>query len=119
MTAEIGILNKTAIVLAGDSAVTIGDGKKIYNTANKIFQLTEYGTVGIMIYNQSNWMGIPLETIIKTYSKQNGTKTYKTLEEYANSFFNFLESDIFKHVSESLQDEIINDKTHEHLQALN
>ena len=119
MTAEIGILNKTAIVLAGDSAVTIGDGKKIYNTANKIFQLTECGTVGIMIYNQSNWMGIPLETIIKTYSKENGTKTYKTLEEYANSFFKFLESNIFKYISESFQDEIINDKTNEHINALN
>lgn len=118
MTSEISILNKTAIVLAGDSAVTIGDGKKIYNTANKIFQLTEEGTIGIMIYNQSNWMGIPLETIIKSYYKDNGKKTYKTLEEYSNSFFAYMKSNIYKYVSDFDQKELIIAKTHEHIEAL-
>ena len=39
MTSEIAILNKSAVALAADSAVTItlGDSTtKIYNTANKI-----------------------------------------------------------------------------------
>jgi ATP-dependent protease HslVU (ClpYQ) peptidase subunit len=38
MTAVIGILNKEAVAVAADSAVTIGwqNGRKIYNTANKI-----------------------------------------------------------------------------------
>lgn len=34
MTAEIAILNKRGIVLASDSASTIG-GNKVYNTAKK------------------------------------------------------------------------------------
>ncbi|OMD50792.1 hypothetical protein BSK56_06415 [Paenibacillus borealis] len=41
MTAEIGVLNKQAIALAADSAVTIrgAHGQKIYNHANKLFML--------------------------------------------------------------------------------
>lgn len=41
MTTEIGILNKSAVVLAADSAVTIYSGvqnaQKVFNTANKLF----------------------------------------------------------------------------------
>jgi hypothetical protein len=40
MTAEIGMLNKYAVALAADSAVTVSgnNGKsKVYNSANKLF----------------------------------------------------------------------------------
>ena len=39
MTAEIAILNRQAIALATDSAVTVNypDGQKIYNCVNKLF----------------------------------------------------------------------------------
>jgi hypothetical protein len=53
MTAEIAVINKSAIALAADSAVTISDGNgntKIYNGAEKLFALTKYHPVGIMIY---------------------------------------------------------------------
>lgn len=37
MTAEVAILNREAVAIAADSAVTIGGlGSKIYNTANKL-----------------------------------------------------------------------------------
>ena len=52
MTAEIAIMNKTAIALAADSAVTIGRGKKIFNTVNKLFTLSKYHPVAIMIYGR-------------------------------------------------------------------
>jgi hypothetical protein len=39
MTAEVAILNSSAIAIAADSAVTIGRGKKIYNSALKVFSL--------------------------------------------------------------------------------
>lgn len=49
MTAQIGILNKNAVVLATDSAVTIADGKKekAFNTAEKLFELVRNKPVGI------------------------------------------------------------------------
>jgi hypothetical protein len=50
MTAEIAIINKNAVALAADSAVTLRDPQspKIYNTANKVFMLSKFHPVGIM-----------------------------------------------------------------------
>ena len=42
MTAIVGILNKHGIAVAADSAETIGNGIKIYNKANKVFNLSKY-----------------------------------------------------------------------------
>lgn len=55
MTAEIAIMNKSAIALAADSAATIGIStengtrRKIYNTSNKLFTLSKYAPVGLRI----------------------------------------------------------------------
>ena len=35
MTAEVAVMNKLAVALAADSAVSIGS-KKVYNSANKL-----------------------------------------------------------------------------------
>jgi ATP-dependent protease HslVU (ClpYQ) peptidase subunit len=53
MTAIVGILNKQAVAVAADSAVTVGRGVKIYNTANKIFNLSKGCPVGIAIYGNA------------------------------------------------------------------
>ena len=77
MTAEIAIMNKLAIALAADSAVTIGgEQKKIYNTVNKLFTLTKFQPVGILIYGSASFMGVPWETIIDLYRKKIGRKYY-------------------------------------------
>ncbi|MFL9873841.1 hypothetical protein [Paraburkholderia megapolitana] len=66
MTAEIAVMNKYGIALAADSAVSIGT-RKIYNSANKLFALTKFHPVGVMVYGNAHFMGIPWETIIKDY----------------------------------------------------
>ncbi|MGE5329894.1 MAG: hypothetical protein ACM3KR_10355 [Deltaproteobacteria bacterium] len=93
MTAEIGILNKSAVALAADSAVTIrtAEGYKIYNTANKLFSLSKYHPVGIMIYGNSELMGIPWETIIKSYRCEANEKSFEHISNYAEDFINNLE----------------------------
>jgi len=58
MTAEIAIMNKEAIAIAADSAVTLREGK-IFTSANKIFSLSKYRPVGVMIYGNATFMGIP------------------------------------------------------------
>lgn len=90
MTVEVGILNKHGIALASDSAVTIGNGIGYYNSANKLFELTKGNPVGIMIYNNSFFMGCPVEIIVKEYRKRIGIKKFDTLREYWNDFMNFL-----------------------------
>jgi hypothetical protein len=44
MTVEIAILNKEAVALASDSAVTVRlpGGQKIFTSANKLFPLSNY-----------------------------------------------------------------------------
>jgi len=94
MTAEIAIMNKEAIALAADSAVTIntGSGRKIYNTVNKLFALTKYAPVGIMVYGRADFMGISWESIIKTYRPVIGRKTFGTTNEYVSHFVSFLKT---------------------------
>ena len=53
MTAVLGILNKHAVAIAADSAATLSGpkGRKISNTANKIFKLSHLHPVGVAIYS--------------------------------------------------------------------
>ncbi len=90
MTAEIAIMNKMAIALAADSAVTYGNKDKIYNSANKIFTLSKYHPVGIMIYDNAEFMGIPWEVIIKQYREYLGDKSFPRLSGYVDSFIQYL-----------------------------
>ena len=92
MTAEIAILNREAVALAADSAVTMtgSSGEKIFTSANKLFTLSKYHPVGVMLYGSSIFMEIPWETIIKMYRKKLGTRSFRTIREYAEDFINFL-----------------------------
>jgi len=93
VTAEVGVLNSIGVALAADSAVSIGkDANKIYTSANKIFQLSCVEPVGVMIYGNSNLVGVPWETIIKIYRKQLGKQQFDTLEEYAEDYIAFLKA---------------------------
>jgi hypothetical protein len=94
MTAVAGILNKRAVAIAADSAVTMHNGK-IINKANKIFTLSKYYPVGIMIHNVDSLMGTPWESIIKVYRQQLKTTSFDTLEEYQKDFIEFLRKENF------------------------
>lgn len=96
-TAVVGILNKQAIAIAADSAVTLGgtNGRKILNKANKVFTLSKYHPIGIMIYNSASFMGTPWETIVKIYRKQIGDKSFSTVREYQKDFIDFLKINNF------------------------
>lgn len=91
MTAEIAILNKTAVALATDSAVTISSGRKehkIFDSADKLFELSEANPIGIMIYNGMSFVEIPLPSIIRRFRKN--CSNSKSVEDCAISFLNYL-----------------------------
>lgn len=70
MTAEIAILNKTAVAMAADSAVTISAGSdqhKIFDSADKLFELTQGDPIAVMINNDMSFMEAPLAVLIKEY----------------------------------------------------
>ena len=95
MTAEVAVLNKMAVALAADSAVTFGRGpeQKIYNTGNKLFTLSKYYPVGIMVYGNAELMGVPWETIVKYYRSKLAHNKFDSLIEYAQHFIRFLETE--------------------------
>ena len=94
MTAEIVIMNKEAIALAADSAVTstVADGQKIFTSADKIFALSDYHPAGIMFSNNANFMGIPWDTIVKSFRLSLPEEGFDTLEAYMRCFVSFCES---------------------------
>jgi hypothetical protein len=62
-------MNREAIAIAADSAVTFRSthGQKIFTSANKIFTLSKFQPVGVMIFGTALFMNVPWETIIKSY----------------------------------------------------
>lgn len=90
MTAEIVVMNTSGIALAADSAVTIGNDRKVYHSANKLFVLSKHHPVGIMVYGTSSLFNVPWETLIKLFSKELNDRVFDTLHEYVEAFINFL-----------------------------
>ncbi len=103
MTAEIVIMNREAVVLAADSAITIGEGPKILNTANKVFMLVPGYPVGVLIYNIPSLMGVPWEIIIKEFRDYSLSRNidYDDLEQFALEFLLFVERNGTRFVSDS------------------
>lgn len=93
MTAESVIMNKSAVAMAADSAVTISLGRggvKTYDTVNKLFELVKGSAVGVMVYANAEMSGVPWETLIKCYRTEHSGFKASHLEDYAAHFLAFL-----------------------------
>lgn len=92
MTAEVAILNKTAVALAADSAVTISVGnnqQKIFDTEDKLFELTRSNAIAAMINSNMNFMEAPLPVLIKKYREL--APEFQRVREAADHFLNHLD----------------------------
>lgn len=92
------IMNKEAVALAADSAVSLVTGpaenpQKIFTSVNKIFGLSGIHTVSLMIYNNASFLGIPWEPIITRFGESLGPSPLPTLADYAERFLSFLKSE--------------------------
>jgi hypothetical protein len=95
MTCEVAVMNKYAVVIAADSAVTTTDsnGLERYSKGgNKIFQLSNEQPVGVMIFGSAMLDGMPWEVIIKAYRASAAGTSYATLSEYCAAFFTFVKN---------------------------
>ncbi len=93
MTAEIAILNKSAVVLAADSAVTISAGssqEKIFDSADKLFELSCHDPIAIMVNNNMHFVEVPLQVIIKDYRSK--CEQFERVEDAALDFLKHLEA---------------------------
>lgn len=96
MTSEVCLMNSLSVVLAADSATTVeyygqnGAEKRYFKGANKIFQLSEAHSVGLMIYNSASLLSVPWEVTIKEFRKELADKTFNTVEGFADEFIEWV-----------------------------
>ncbi len=108
MTSEVLIMTPSAVAMAADSVVTI-NGNKTYEGVNKLFMLSKNPPMGIMIYNNANFIAIPFETLIKDFREQiMDDVTVNTVDDFKNKFKEYLENEPKKNNFPmlSLQDKI-------------
>ena len=93
MTSEVVVMNRAGVALAAGSAVTVeaADSLKVRNSAVKLFMLSKFRPVGVMVYNNASLLGVPMETIIKLFRRQLGKKSYCTLRQYGEELIRFLD----------------------------
>jgi len=94
MTSEVLILNKRGAVLAADSAVTTSGGDQGHprysKSANKIFELTQNGSIAAAIYGNAQIDSVPWELAIKLFRKQFGDSSHQQVKQYADSLMAYL-----------------------------
>ncbi len=92
MTSEVVLMNRQAVAMAADSAVTISGDRylKTYQSVDKLFPLVEGQPVAVMIYNNAEIMSTPWETVISLYREQSRGRSMETVAAYAEDFMAFL-----------------------------
>ncbi len=98
MTAEIVIMNKEAVAVAADSALSIMAGEtrrpqKILTSAMKIFDISPDHALCIMTFNYATFMGIPWETIIDQFRKKVRSTPFPHTADCASAFIEYLSKD--------------------------
>lgn len=91
MTSEVMIMNRQAVTLAADSAVTYGGGPQPVVTleAEKILPLT--GSIALMVYSRGDVLGRSWSHIAHAFNRQHGDTEFDSVSACANAFFAFLD----------------------------
>ena len=95
MSSAIIFINKLGVAVASDSAVTVGDRKAIFNTAQKIFPIGHKDKAKFLAItiNNTYFMGFPVELLLKNYSDsiQQNNSSKISVEEYIQDFIRYIE----------------------------
>jgi hypothetical protein len=96
MTTEIAVLNRLGVALAADSAVTISGGgtTKVFESADKLFELSCVHPIALMINGNLDCFGFPWELLVKDFRDSHGDRPNKTITNWINDFISFVESRI-------------------------
>lgn len=91
MTSEVMIMNRQAVALAADSAVTYGGGPEPVVTleAEKILALGP--NIALMVYSRGDVLGRSWSHIAHAFMREHGQADYETVEDAASAFFSFLD----------------------------
>lgn len=93
MTAEVAVMNRQAVALAADSAVTVRTSRgrtKSWPSVTKIFALPEPHSVALMIYGSTSLHQLPWETVIKNFARTLPNNQYRRLRDYQTAFLRYV-----------------------------
>lgn len=92
MTTEIAIINRLGVALATDSAVTISSGgrTKVWDTADKLFELSARHPIAVMINGNMDFLGVPWEILVKSFRKSQGDAHRQSVELWMNEFLEWV-----------------------------
>lgn len=74
--------------------MSVGRTGKTYPT-DKLFALSRHHPVGVMVYNNANFMRVPWETLVKLFRQSADTAGKATVREYAEAFMEYIGSERF------------------------
>lgn len=91
MTSEVMIMNRQAVALAADSAVTYGGGPEPVVTleAEKILELGP--NIALMVYSRGDVLGRSWSHIAHAFMREHGHTDYETVQDAADAFFAFVD----------------------------
>jgi len=91
MTSEVMIMNRQAVVLAADSAVTYGGGPDPVVTleAEKILPIND--SIAVMVYARGDVLGRSWSHLVHAFAKDVKGVEFETVPDCASAFFRFLD----------------------------
>ncbi len=109
MTSEVVLLNKDAIVIAADSAVTVGrDPHPRYSkSANKIFDASANGNLAMAIFSGAEIDGVPWELAIKQFRAADSVNPQRpTVKDYVPAAIQFLQANTLMFPADWLEEKL-------------
>ena len=82
-------MTPSAVAMAADSVVTV-NGNKTYEGVNKLFMLSNNPPMGIMTYNNANFLNFPMETVIKDFRYKISTNDFNNITDFKDAFNDYL-----------------------------
>lgn len=97
MTAEVVVMNRKGVAMAADSAGTLSSRGmlKIYNSNDKLFQVSDKCHIGTLTYGNSSINGAPFELIIGRFKEQHRDTIWGKVDDCKADFIEYLNSKEF------------------------
>jgi len=110
VTSEVLMLNREAVVIAADSAVTTTTARdphpRYSKAANKIFDMSPFGNVAATIYEMAAMDGVPWSLSLKLFRQHEAEHEQRpTLEDHLPALVGFLQGNtlLFPNLNDVLQ----------------
>lgn len=95
MTSEVVLLNKDAVIIAADSAVTVSHNPhpRYSKNANKIFDISRHGNVAVTIFSSAEIDRVPWELALKMFRQADALAPQRALlTDYVPAVMDYLEN---------------------------